>query len=294
MGDAIAFFRLLQCLCRRAVLLADLNRNALLSLAHLAPTFLVNVPDLPPTIRDLWITSNHRGVYVFGNGRACSLATSKALFLGTTDVRNVEGIHFTLRPDHSVLRRLTENLQSEIAAELQPQFLMLRLRNFERVRTAPPCADSSPRSRPESSLVLERCVMGDADIVASMTQLLRQGEQDAILLRSCDPHFALLEAMWKPCHGEGEITVSGLAELVNTLLRCRGEVWEFSTAEIGWKLRNLGFPRRRNGRGMVLRFSVENRSLLHHLAGRWSLNLAPVAGCALCPPTQAIDTPRLV
>jgi hypothetical protein len=64
MSRAIVLFRLLHCLCRRAVLLGDLDRRSFLSLAPLAPTLLVNQPSLPPKMRDLWANSNFRGVHI--------------------------------------------------------------------------------------------------------------------------------------------------------------------------------------------------------------------------------------
>jgi hypothetical protein len=104
----------------------------------------------------------------------------------------------------------------------------------------------------------------------------------------------MIEVTWDPSHQDREISLSRIAELTNTLLRYRGEIFEYSPAEVGWKLRNLGFRRHRNGRGMVLRFSQENRLLLHQLALRWSLNLPAASGCALCSAREAVVSQRLV
>jgi hypothetical protein len=104
----------------------------------------------------------------------------------------------------------------------------------------------------------------------------------------------MIEVTWAPSHQEREISLSRIAELTSALLRCRGEILEYSAAEIGWKLRNLGFRRHRNGRGMVLRFSLENRLLLHQLAARWSLNLPATSSCSLCSEREAVVSQRLV
>ena len=227
MGHAISVLRLLHGLCRRALLLSDVNRGSLLSLASLAPTLLVNGPDLSPRVRDLWIRSNYRGVHVVGNGKACSLATPKAIFLGMTDSRDGEGIRFSLRPAPANLPPLTDLELAAIADELQPQLLMFRLRNFEQVRNPPPSTVSSPSPRRDASYALERSVLGDAEIVQSMTPLLERSERESITRRGCDPHVAMVEVMWTPSHREREMTISRLTELTNALLRSRGELLEY-------------------------------------------------------------------
>jgi hypothetical protein len=85
-----------------------------------------------------------------------------------------------------------------------------------------------------------------------------------IARRACDVHLAMVEVGWSPAHEDREISITRLADLTNALLRSRGEILEYSPGEIGWKLRNLGF-RHRNGHGMVLQFSRENRILIHRL-----------------------------
>ncbi|HXM21989.1 MAG TPA: hypothetical protein VN948_12080 [Terriglobales bacterium] len=294
MEHAITLFRLLHCLCRRPVVLGDLNRTAFLSLASLGATLLVNQPGLSARIRDLWSTSNYRGVYVFGNGKVRSVASSKAVFLGMADARGEEGMHFALPPAHCDLSLLDEQQQSGIAEELQPQLLMYRLRNFDRVRNFSAREHGSTFVGTEVARNLAASVLGEAEIVEPIAPLLRCLEQDKIAQRGCDVHLAMIQVTWAPSHEEREITLARLTELSNAFLRCHGEILEYSAAEIGWKLRNFGFHRHRNGRGMVLKFSHEHRLLLHQLAARWSLNLRTVAGCALCSPREAVVAQRLV
>jgi len=170
---------------------------------------------------------------------------------------------------------------------------MFRLKNFERVRNFSARKQSSTLAG-SASRALTASVLGDAEIVQSMAPLIHRLQQDAIAQRGCDVHLAIVEATWIPSHNEREIKLSNLTELTNVLLRCRGELLEFSTAEVGWRLRSLGLPRHRNRSGMVLRFSQGNRFLLHQLAVRWSLNLRAVADCALCSPGEGVDQQRLV
>ena len=134
MRAAITLFRLLSCLCRRSLVLADINRAGFLSLMPLQPTLLINQPSGSPKILDLWGTSNYRGVYVVGNrGRVHNVVGSKAVFLGMADTWSDEAIHLALPARHQ-LPPLDEHRQAEIANRLQPQLLMYRLRNFRKVR----------------------------------------------------------------------------------------------------------------------------------------------------------------
>ena len=288
LDHAIRLFRLLHCLCRRPVLLGDFSRSAFLALAPLGTTFLVNQPGLSPKIRALWSTSNFRGVYVFGNGRISSVASSKAVFLGMDDAQGDEGVHVALPPARFDLPSLGEQQQSEIAEEIQPQLLMYRLRNLDEVRDFSPSRLGSTFLGTEAGRSLAASVLGETEIIDSIAPLLLRLQQEKIAHRGCDVHLVMIEVGWAPSHGDREISISRLTELTNTLLRSRGEILEYSSAEIGWKLRNFGFRHHRNGHGMVLQFSHENRFLIHQLAARWNLNLRPVAACVLCSAREVV------
>jgi hypothetical protein len=294
MDDAIRLFRLLHCVCRRPVILGDLSRTAFLALAPLGATLLINQPDLSPKIRALWSTSNYRGVHVFGNSRVNSVASSKAIFVGMADAREDEGLHLALPPAHCDLPPLDECQLAAIAEELQPRLLDYRLRNLDAVRNFSPSKLGSTFVGSEVARNLAAGVLGEAEIVESIAPFLRLLEQDKIAQRCCDVHLAMIEVAWTPSHEDREIGISRLTELTNTILRSRGEILEYTAAEIGWKLRNFGFRHHRNGKGMVLQFSHENRSLIHQLATHWSLNLRPVPDCVLCSPEDAVDCKRLV
>ena len=290
MGHAIRLFRLLHCLCRRPVLLGDLSRSAFLALAPLGATFLVNQPDLSARIRALWSTSNFRGVYVFGSGKISSVASSKAVFLGMDDAQGDEGVHVALPPARCDLPSLGEQQQSEIAEEIQPQLLMYRLRNLDGVRNFSPSSLGSTFLGTDAARSLAASVLGETEIVESIAPFLRLLEQDKIAERGFDVNLAMIEVTWAPSHANRELRISRMTELTNALLRSRGEILEYSAAEIGWKLRNFGFRHHRNGKGMVLQFSHENRLLLHQLAARLSLNLEAVPECALCCKQDGVES----
>jgi len=289
MGCAVRLFRLLHCVCRRPVLLGDLSRSAFLALAPLGATLLINQPDLSPSVRALWSTSNYRGVHVFGNGRLKSVAGSKAIFAGMAHERQDEGLRLALPPTKHDMHPLDESHLAAIAQEMQPKLLDFRLRNLDKVRTNSTRDHGSNYPGTEVARNLAASVLGEPEIMESIAPLLRVLEQDNIAQRGCNVHVAMIEVAWAPSHTDREVSVSRLTDLTNALLRSRGEIFEYSAAELGWKLRNFGFRHHRNGRGMVLQFSQENRLLLHQLAPRLGLNLPSISACGLCCPTKTVD-----
>ena len=198
-------------------------------------------------------------------------------------------MHLALPPAHRDFPPLDERQLSEIAQDLLPELLMYRLRNLDEVRKFSPSKLGSTFVGSEVARNLAAGVLGEAEIVESIAPFLRLLERHKIAQRGCDVHLAMIEVTWAPSHTDRELSISRMTELTNALLRHRGEVLEYSAGEIGWKLRNFGFRHHRNGKGMVLQFSHENRLLLHQLAARLSLNLRPVADCALCSPQEAVD-----
>jgi hypothetical protein len=163
---AITLLRLLSCVCRRSLVLADLNRTSLLALMSLNPTLLVNQPSWSLKFSELCRTSNRRGVYVFGGGgKILSLAGSKAVFVGAEGIVNDEAIHITLSTLHG-LPPLDDKGEAEITHRIQGQALMFRLRNFGTVLG---CRQRLAADCPTTELAqhLTNCVLHETEIGAS-------------------------------------------------------------------------------------------------------------------------------
>jgi hypothetical protein len=288
--SAITLFRLLGCFCRRSLLLADITRAGLLSIMALRPTLLINQSSRPSKIWDLWGTSNYRGIYVVGNrGRVCNVAVSKAVFLGMADTWIAEAIHLAL-PGQEDLPPLDEDQEAEIANKVLPQLLMYRLRNFRKVRESHSAVRQFKVPGSEIARNLTACIQGEPDIAQAIVPILQRQHEDAQTRRGCDVSGAVVEVIWAPSHEAKEITIARVAERTNALLRARGETLVYSPVEIGWKLRNLGLDRHRNGGGMVLQFSQANSLLIHRLAQRLGLKLPPSIGCANCGQRETLAT----
>jgi hypothetical protein len=227
-------------------------------------------------------TSNYRGVYVVGpGGRVCNVVGSKAVFWGMADEWIADAIHLAL-PGQEDLPTLDEYQEAQIANQVQPQLLMYRLRNVRMVREFRSTVRQCNVPVGESARNLAACIQGEPDIAEAILPILQRQHQDAQARRGCEVSVVIVEVIWAPLHETKEIAISRVAELANALLRIRGETLEYSPAEIGWKLKGLGLHRHRNGGGMVLQFSKENRLLIHQLAQRFGLKLRPTIGCPDC------------
>ena len=237
-GPAITLFRLLSCLCRRSLVLADLNRTSLLSLMFVHPTLLVNQPSWSFKFSELCRASNHRGIYVVGSrGRVNSVVGSKAVFVGVEDTSTDEAIHLALPALHQ-LPPLDDRCEAEIAKRFQGQLLMYRLRNFARVLTGRHrVAADFPTT--ELAQTLTNCVQNENDLVQAMAPILQRQILDAQARRSCDVSAVIVEVIWASLHDEKEVPISALAERTNALLRVRGETLEYSAVEVGCRLHKM-------------------------------------------------------
>jgi len=289
MGSAITLLRLLSCLVRRSLVLADINRNGVLAVMSLQPTLLVNQPGQFPKLWHLFGTSNFHGVYVPGNqGRVHNLAGSRAFLVGMEKTWSDEAVHIPLPAAHPELLTLDEQRQTDLANRFLPQLLMYRLRNFRSVRESR--CDLRQLKLPNSELArnLTACIQAEPCLAEVIGPILQRQDQDARARRGCNVSAAIMEVIWAPLHETKEITISRITELTNALLRCRGEVLEYSPEEIGWKVKNLGFYRHRNGSGMVLRFSSEASLRIHEFGQQFGLNLWSASNCPYCAQREIV------
>jgi len=99
----------------------------------------------------------------------------------------------------------------------------------------------------------------------------------------------IIEAIWMPAHQQSAITMLDVQKRVNTLLGARGQPLELNVREIGWKLTDLGLPRKRNAQGMFLKFSPALCSQIHRLAQQFELALRKVDVCTHCTSGQVVE-----
>ncbi len=289
MAAARRLFRLLSPLCRRALRVAELSRRLLIS--GLRPTLLVNDPRLSARSCASWQAANDHDVYVVGRrGALCNLASAKAVFCGPEDAAGSWGddaMRLQLPPvDEFPL--LSNQAQAQIAAEFQPQLERYRLVLLGSM----PQSSSAPCPPEFANFELARnlfACLPDVPALARVVPLLECQQQELAARRSLDPRVAIVEALWTPAHEAREISSSEVRKRVNAILGSRGEVYEYNSKQVGWKLSKLELSRHRTGECNVVQFTSEIRRRIHQLAREFGLNLPRVEACPDCAGPEKID-----
>jgi len=272
-GQGIDVLRLLRSLCRRPVLLAGITPAGLRALpTYLHPTLLINQPGLKPRTWALLRGSSHRGFYIpAGKGGVVDVHGARAIFLGMDDTDKItrgEVLHLFLAPalfNHSVLN---DARLDQIACELQPKLLSYRLKNWQKVQES--AFDVSTFTFPTRELArnLGACVVDDPELAEKLSLLLEAQDEDVRAQRCTDVRYVIIEIILVLLHKMelSAVRVGKISELTNALLRSRGEIVEYNSAEVGWKLRQLGLCRRRDGAGKSLCLHQDTSRRIHDLA----------------------------
>jgi hypothetical protein len=289
-GPGIELLRLLSCVCRRPLMLAELTPGGLLSLPmHLSLTLLINQPGSTPKMQRLLRTSSCRGLHLPGKrGGVVDLYGPKAILL-ESDVASDnfgDGVIQISLPPSSQWQALDERRREEIASDFQPRLLMYRLKNCVKVRESRVDVSQSAVATRRLVCALAACFPGDPDLVRDTILLLRPQDDEIRAQRFLDVTCILVEILWGEIHSREnkQVSVSNLAKDVNALLRSRGEIREYSAEEVGWKLKGLSIPRHTDtsGRQVLLDHDISRR--VHRLAEIYDLPCAQQLeeGCCHC------------
>jgi hypothetical protein len=128
------------------------------------------------------------------------------------------------------------------------------------------------------------CVPGDKELEQRLTSILERREVFGPQANPLDPNRALVECLWGPVHEGNRISITSLSGRLNALLRSRGEVRDFNSIEVGWRLQKLGVPRDRGQRNMHVKGTKDLIRYLHMLARRFDLVLPEHETCSECAP----------
>jgi len=288
----IDMLRLLSCLCRHPLMLAEVTPGGFRSLPRqLSLTLLLNQQELRPNMQRLLRASNYRGLHLPGNrGSVVDLYGPKAIFCGNDAALDTLGggvIHISAAPSQLQSSALGERVQNKIANDFQPRLLMYQLKNSGKVRESVDVSKFTFATRPLAR-TLAACFPEDAELARAAVQLLRPQDEEIRGQRSCDVNCAIVEILWGIIHDRKQkaVRVNDLAKFVNTLLRSRGETLEYGAEEIGWKLRDLNIPRHNSSSGREVVLGHDTSQLAHRLAQAYDLpcsqRVEAGAGCPDC------------
>jgi hypothetical protein len=287
----IDLLRLLSCVCRHPLMLAEMTTGGFRSLPmQFSLTLLLNQQELKPELQRLLRASNHRGLHVPGRrGSIVDLYGPKAIFCGSDAALDSLGdgvIHISAAPSQLQSSMLDEQAQNKIADDCQPRLLMYRLKNAGRVIESRVDLSSFTLAMRPAARVLAACFPEDSELARETVELLRPQNEEVRSQSYCNFECAIVEVLWRIIHDgkEREVKVDQLAGDVNALLRSRGEVLEYSAEEVGWKLRSLNIRRHTTSSGRIVLLNRDASKSVHGFAQAYGLPcLASVeAGCSDC------------
>jgi hypothetical protein len=288
MDHAVLLFRLFHCVARHPLMLTAMDSSTFKALPmELRPTLLVNQPGMPSRTLELLQTTNYPDLMVPGpRGSVVSLATCKAIYLGS-HADHTGRLRVALPSPQNASSRLTETECRRIRDEFQPQLLGYRMEFVSQFYQDGGLAVASQISG-GACTSLGACLQ-DEEFVARLAAALDDQEQESRAARGRKPEVALVEVLWPSMHDSREIQVKELTRFINTLIRARGECYEYSEVEIGLLASNLGLARVRNGSGRVLRFTADIQQRLHQLSSEFGLCLRGLEGCQFCDDVNRRD-----
>jgi len=287
--------RLLSCICRHPLMLAEVTPGGFRSLpTQMSFTLLLDQQELKPNMQRLLRASKYRGLHLPGNrGSLVDLYGPKAILCGNDAAADTLGggvIHISVTPSQLQSSALDEQILVEIANKFQPRFLMYRLKNSEKVREARVDVSGFTFATRQLARTLAMCFPEDSELAREAVQLLRPQDQEVRAQRSRDVNCAIIEILWADVHGRKQrgVKVDELAKDVNALLRSRGEIFEYSAEEIGWKLKSLNIQRHSDRSGRQVLLERETSQNVHRLVRAFDLPCSQraEANCPDCNQTK--------
>jgi hypothetical protein len=284
-SEGIQLLRLLRCLCRRSMLLAEASQSSLLSLPlQLSPTLLMNRPMLSRPLRSFLSTSNRRGLGTVKRGKVLEVCCPKAVYFGMDEIpQDIASITMQIPLSSATAPKnvLEDGALNKITAELQGKMLAYRLANYSRIRVALIPGMNFTHQTREIAMNLAACIVDDVELAGRVVPLLR--EQDDHVREQPDRKLeeAILGAVLACLHEKksDRVQVKEIAALANALLRTQGEIVEYRPEEVGHRLDGFSLGRTRQNEGMFLLLSRDTSRLVHRLAlgygVSWDANYLP-------------------
>ena len=270
--------RLLGCVCRHSLVLAEITPGTFRSLpTQLVFTLLLDQQGLKPNIQRLLRASSYRGLHLAGNrGTIIDLYGPKVIFCGSdAAVHNLGGgvIHISVTPTQLRTSALDEQVQNEIANKFQSRLLMYRLKNCGKMNGAQIGVSTFTSVMRQLAWTLAICLPEDSELAHDAVQLLRPQDEEVRGQRSRDVNCAIVEILLGNIHQRKQraVKVDELAKNVNALLRSRGELIEYSAEEIGWKLKGLNIQRHSDRSGRQVLLERDTNQNVHRLARAYDL-----------------------
>ena len=299
---ADALLRILQCVCRRPVLLAGISPASLRAITSndVMPTLLIRTSQLNKAMVALLEASNQPGYFVSSGKDVWQFYGAKCIYVtgdGNPQIVGGRSIHVRAGRKGSELGRLLPT--KEAVQDLQNQMLFYRLVAHDDV------ASSTFRV---TGFLPELCAMvqvlgapleGETELQKGIIELLRELNEQVRADCSCGLSAMVLRAVLWHCHqpDQQQILVHEIAEKVNEFYREEGESLRVSNETVGHALKNLGLYTRRlgsAGRGLSLDKVTQKRTHELSYTNEAYPNGDVVPACGYCHTMQVLENTQIV
>ena len=297
---------LMQCLCRRAVMVGDLTPASLYALPNaIMPTLMIDEFEAGRGKRDIGLLrllrtgSTQSGRIVRGKklyGTFCAKIIASRQMPDDAALAS-RAIFIPMLPTRRTLPPLDRTALESIAAHFQPKLLAYRLQSYNRVlgRSILQVPDFTPRMK-DLARMLAAPLLGDEQLEKELFDALAKQDRAAKLERYGEPEWAVALALYEECHRTtGTITVGALSGTADRVLYENGETYPLKPRAVGNIVRSLGLDTEQLGnQGRGLRLTARVIDTIHAIAQGFGLkrsDLLPIITtdsgyggppCALC------------
>ena len=283
--------RLLGCVCRRPVLLGDVDFDGLAALPErLGATLLLNQRDLGRRVKRALLGSNRRHFCILRGNGGLDLYGARAFSCESSQPAE-HGLTVSLSPAGTPRSFLTDAEEQAVAQHFQSRLLRYRMVHYERVRRSRiDCKEFVPEMQDQVGTWLAP-ISECAQLTHSVFDEMLRQSQELAGARFLDPRCVVAEVALSFCHKPDttHFFVGELAEKVNALLTGRHEESQLSAKGVGLVLRELGVYGERVAQGFRVTLTDVVRQRLHRLAFDYRV-LSVEDGlrrCRFCPGGRA-------
>jgi hypothetical protein len=299
---ADALLRILQCICRRPVLLAGISPASLRSITcnDVMPTLLIRTSQLNKAMAALLEASNQPGYFVSSGKDVWQFYGAKCIYVagdGNPQIVGSRSIHVRTGRKTSELGRLLPT--KEAVQDLQNQMLFYRLAAHDSVAASTFRVTGFVPELCAMAQVLGAPLEGEPELQKGIIELLGELNEQVRADCSCGLSAMVLRAVLWHCHqpDQQQVLVHEVAEKVNEFYREEGESLRVSNATVGHTLKNLGLYTRRlgsAGRGLSLDKVIQKRTHELSYTNEAYPNGDVLPACGYCHTMQVLENTQIV
>ena len=297
-NEVLLVLRLLGCLCRRSILLGDINVQAMAALPQgLNPTFLIGERSLAWPVRRVLMSSSSRYFHTARGNRQLHTYGARA-FSVHRDPVNGAGMRISLSPSVDQLPPLSDADEEDAAVDFQAKLLRYRMLNYARVANAQiDTYNFVPAIRDEARAWVAP-ICDCPDLLQCVTNSLLLKSQQLKEQNFSNDLCLAAEAALFFCHkaNTDHFFVGDAAERVTHLLAGRHEDRTMTDKMAGKLLRDLGIFGERVTAGYRILLTDARRQQIHGLARDYQvLSMQDgVTRCRYCSSAAARGTEQVV